>query len=169
MEKGITGKIESYSRKINDVVATAAGFTVFIMIGVVVGNVILIATRVASIDITEELIEMLMILVAFGGFAYADILNKHITATIVVDRFSPKLRAITDTFSYSVCLFICLVFSWQLLLYAHKMTAIRRECFGSGFPFYPFTWFAVIGFFLLDMQYLMRIIASISKILKEAK
>jgi TRAP-type C4-dicarboxylate transport system permease small subunit len=126
--------------------------------------VFMLATRLGSLEVAVELVEMLMIVVVFGAFAYADILDRHVTATMVVSRFSPKRRALCDSFSYGVGLFICLVFTWQLILYAQRMTAIRKSCLSSDLPYYPFTWFAVIGFILLDVRYLIRIVANIYKV-----
>lgn len=167
MVKVFARSIELYSRKISEMLATLAGWAVFIMMFIVVVDVVILATRLGSLEVAVELVEMLMIVVVFGAFAYTDILDKHVTATMLVSRFSPKRRAVCDAFSYSVSLFICLVFTWQLILYGQRMTAIRKSCLSSDLPYYPFTWFAIIGFILLDLRYLIRIATNIHKIFAE--
>ena len=167
MVKVFARSIELYSRKISEMLATLAGWAVFIMMFIVVVDVVILATRLGSLEVAVELVEMLMIVVVFGAFAYTDILDKHVTATMLVSRFSPKRRAVSDAFSYSVSLFICLVFTWQLILYGQRMTAIRKSCLSSDLPYYPFTWFAIIGFILLDLRYLIRIATNIHKIFAE--
>lgn len=167
MSKAIAEIVNSYIRKISELLATLAGWAVFIMMGVVVVDVVMLATRLGSLQVAVELVEMLMIVIVFGAFAYADILEKHVRATMLVSRLSTRWKAVSDAFSYSVSLFICLVFTWQIILYAQRMTVIRKSCLSSDLPYYPFTWFAVIGFILLDMRYLIRIVTNIYKVFTE--
>ena len=169
MQNAIVGTVDSSIKKISELLATLAGWVVFIMMCVVVIDIVMIATRLGSLQVTLELVEMLMIVIVFGSLAYADVLDKHVAATIVVSRFSKPWRAVFNAFSYSISLLICLVFTWQIILYAQHMTAIRKTCMSSDLPYYPFTWFAVIGFILLDMRYLIRIVTNIHNVFGKRK
>jgi len=150
-------------KKISEFFAILAGWAVFIMMFVVVIDVFMLATHLGSLQFAVELVEMLMIVIVFGAFAYTDILDKHVTATMFVSRLSAKGRAYADTFSYAISLLICLIFTWQVTLYAQRMTAIKKSCLSSDLPYYPFAWFAVAGFILLDIRYIIRTVTSIYK------
>lgn len=165
--KAIAEIVNSYITKISEFLSTIAGWAVFIMMSIVVIDVFMLATHLGSMQVKVELAEMLMIVIIFGAFAYADILDKHVTATIIVSRFPTRWRALSDVFSYSISLFTCIVFTWQVFLYAQRMTAIRKSCLSSDLPYYPFTWFAVIGFLLLDMRYLIRMVINIYKVFEK--
>jgi TRAP-type C4-dicarboxylate transport system permease small subunit len=167
MSRGTLATVQSVSDKLSEMLGTLAGLAVLVMMGVVVGDVIFIATRLGSLVFRVELVEMMMIVVVFGAFAYAEVLNKHVAATMVVSKLSPKWRAVCDVFGYALSLFICLVFTWQVFLYAERMTGIRKTCLSSDLPYYPFTWFAVAGFILLDILYGLRIITSVKRIKPE--
>jgi len=169
MPKAIVETVNSSIKKISELLATLAGWAVFIMMCVVVIDVVMLATRLGSLQVAVELVEMLMIVIVFGAFSYADILEKHVTATMIVSRLSKRWRAVFDAFSYSISLLICLVFTWQIILYAQRMTAIRKSCLSSDLPYYPFTWFAVVGFILLDMRYLIRVVTNISNVFTKRK
>lgn len=168
MSRGILATVQSVSDKLSEVLGTLAGLAVLVMMGVVVGDVIFIATRLGSLVFRVELVEMMMIVVVFGAFAYAEVLDKHVAATMFVSKLSPKWRAICNVFGYLLSFFICLVFTWQVFLYAERMTGIRKTCLSSDLPYYPFTWFAVAGFILLDIQYVLRIATSVKRVKTEA-
>ena len=88
MQNAIVETVNSSIKKISEFLATLAGWAVFIMMCVVVIDVVILTTRLGSLQVTVELIEMLMIVIVFGSFSYADILDKHVAATMVVSRFS---------------------------------------------------------------------------------
>lgn len=163
----MTGMLDSLSKRVSEVFADLAGWAVFVMMGVVVIDIFMVATRLGSFVMTLELVEMLMIIIVFGAFAYTDILEKHVAATMVVVRLPSKWRAVCDFISYSIALFICIIFTWQLILYAERMTAIRKTCLSSDLPYYPFTWFAVAGFILLDVRYVIRFVTNIHNVFGE--
>jgi len=161
--------LDRYSRKICELLADLAGWAVFVMMGVVVADILMVSTRLGSLIMKVELVQMLMIIVVFGSLAYADILEKHAVATIFVHRLSPKWRAVCDAVGYSIALFICIILTWQIILYAQHMTAIRKNCLSSDLPYYPFTWFSVAGFILLDVRYIIRCVATIYKVFEERR
>ncbi len=146
---------------LSEMLALIAGLAVLVMMMITVVDVILINTEIGTVGIAVELIEMLMIVVVFGALAYTDLLNKHANATLLVDHLHPRTRAILGVFGYSLSLAICLVLTWQLAGYAAQMTSIRKSCLSSEFPYYPFTWFAVVGFVLFDFRYLRRLLSSV--------
>jgi TRAP-type C4-dicarboxylate transport system permease small subunit len=158
MTSPVFSRFITYEQKAAETLATLAGFGVFVMMMVTVTDVFLIATRLGTVGIALESIEMLMIVVVFGSFAYADVLDKHVSATMLVDRFPPRVRALCDVFGYGLSLGICVILTWQMFGYAYHATAIRKTCLSSELPYYPFTWFAVAGFLLFDLRYAKRIV-----------
>lgn len=146
---------------LTELIAILAGCLILVMMVVIVVNVILVSSRIGSLGIATELVQIMMIIVAFGGFAYTEVMERHIAVPIFITRLPQKWRLLFEVFSYSICLFMCVVITSQLFLYAQDMTAVRKGAFGSDFPYYPFTWFAVAGFLLLDIQYLSKLIKNI--------
>jgi len=161
MTSGVLSSIFRTERWVSEKLAIVSGIAVFIMMLITVTDLFLINTGIGTVGIAVESIEMLMIAVVFGALAYADVLNKHVSANILTDRLSPRPRAVFDTFGYSLSLAICLIFTWEMFGYAVQMTAIRKTCLSSDLPYYPFTWFAVVGFVLFDLRYLARVVDSI--------
>lgn len=163
MAKGFFENLEVQTGKLSRYLAILAGLSAFAMMLVVVTDVTLVAFKIGSLRIAVGLVEMLMILSIFGALAYADVLNRHVVANIVVDRLPARWQAVSGVFSNLVSLAVCLVFTWQIFLYAWEMTGIRKTCLSSDLPYYPFTWAAVAGFLLLDLRYLIRLVSILQK------
>ena len=161
MTDSVLSRLGRLDNLLSEMLALIAGLAVVVMMLITVADVILINTGMGTVGIAVELIEMFMIVVVFGALAYTDFLNKHANATLLVGHFPRRTRAVLDVFVYSLSLAICLVLTWQLCGYAAQMTSIRKSCLSSDFPYYPFTWFAVGGFVLLDLQYLKRVLTGI--------
>jgi len=158
MLKFIFKTIDVQSQKLGKLLAVLAGVAVFLMMLVVVADFTLVGLKFGSLSISVGLVEMLMIVAIFGAIAYADVLDRHVIATMVISRFSKKWQAISGIFSNAVSLVACFFFTWQIFAYAVDMTSLKKTCLSSDLPYYPFTWFAVAGFFLLGVRYLIRIV-----------
>jgi TRAP-type C4-dicarboxylate transport system permease small subunit len=164
MAKSFLETFEVKTEIISKYMASLAGLSAFAMMIVVITDVALVALNIGSLSIAVSLVEMLMIISIFGAMAYADVLDRHVVANIVVDRLPYGLRVISGIFSNMVSLGICFFISWQLLIYAWEMTSIRKTCLSSDFPYYPFTWVAVLGFLLLDLRYVIRVIRNFGRL-----
>jgi C4-dicarboxylate transporter, DctQ subunit len=158
--------LESIINNICKYLAIIAGLSTFFMMMVASADVIMVAFRVGSLSIAVGLVEMLMIVTVFGAIAYADVLDRHVTATMVISRFGIKWQSLINIFNNFVSLVICIIFAWQILIYALDMTYMKKTCLSSSLLYYPFTWFAVIGFFLLTLRYIIRIVQNIKNSLK---
>ena len=159
--------LDSYSEKSSRFLANLSGWAVFIMMCVVVADILMVSTRFGSIAVKVELVQMMMIVAVFGGLAFSDVLGKHAVATIFTDRLPPKWKAVCNVISYGMATFICVIFTWQVILYAQHMTEIKKNCLSSDLPYYPFTWFSVIGFILLDARYVVRLGMSFREVFKK--
>jgi len=169
MLKFIFKAIDIQSQRLSKLMASLAGVAVFLMMLVVVADITLVGLKVGSLSISVGLVEMLMIVAIFGAIAYADVLDRHVIATMVVSRFSKRWQAISGIFSNAVSLGICFFFTWQIFAYAVDMTSLKKTCLSSDLPYYPFTWFAVAGFFLLSVRYLVRIVNGFNSLLFRRK
>ena len=158
MTDNLLGKVEAQHRKICQYLAMAAGLAAFVMMLVVVSDITLVALHIGSLSIAVGLVEMLMIVAIFGALAYADVLDRHVVATMIVDRLPGRWQAVFTILSNMVSLGMCFFLTWQILVYAVDMTGIKKTCLSSDLPYYPFTWVAVAGFMLLDIRYAIRII-----------
>jgi TRAP-type C4-dicarboxylate transport system permease small subunit len=161
--------IESQSNRIGKYLAIIAGLATFFMMIVVAADVGLMALKLGSLSIAVGLVEMLMIVTVFGAIAYTDVLDRHVIANMVTSRFSERWQALTGIFSNTVSLAICIIFTWQVFVYAVDMTRIQKTCLSSSLLYYPFTWFAVAGFFLLDIRFVIRIARCIESVAKGGK
>ena len=166
MTKSFFEAFEVQTEKISKYMASLAGLSAFLMMLVVITDVTLVALNIGSLSIAVGLVEMLMIISIFGALAYADVMDRHVVANIVVDRLPYRWRVISGIINNMVSLGICFFISWQMFLYAWEMTCIRKTCLSSDFPYYPFTWVAVVGFFLLDFRYAIRLIHNFGRLSK---
>lgn len=157
-------KFEIQLCNVSHYLAMAAGMSAFVMMLVVVSDVTLVALNIGSLSIAVGLVEMLMIVAVFGALAYADVLDRHVVATMLVSRLPKRWQAAFNIFSNMISLLMCFFFTWQILVYAVDMTGIKKTCLSSDLPYYPFTWVAVVGFLLLDIRFAIRIVHGIEQL-----
>jgi hypothetical protein len=73
---------------------------------------------------------------------------------------------VISVFNNLVSLLICIVLGWQIFIYSLDMTLMKKTCLSSSLLYYPFTWFAVLGFILLNLRFAIRLVQSVKNSLK---
>lgn len=159
-------RIETQTNKLSMYLAVIAGLAAFTMMLVVATDVTLLGLQIGSLSIAVGLVEMLMIVAVFGAIAYTDVLDRHVVANMLTARLPTRIQAAVGVFSNAVSLAICTIFTWQVLVYAIDMTRIQKTCLSSNLPYYPFTWFAVAGFLLLDLRFAIRLVHCIEDVVQ---
>jgi len=139
------------------ILSFGAGIAVFVMMFVVVIDIFLITSGLGSLNISVGLVEVLMIGAIFGAIAYTELIDRHVTANILISKLPAKFYNLINIFNNLISFVVCALLTWQTFIYSMHVTDLQKTCLSSNLPYYPFTWIAVVGFFLLDIRYLIRI------------
>ncbi len=129
---------------------------VFIMI-VIVANVIL---RIPwkPIGGTVELVEMAGAILLALGIAYTALMKGHITVGILVERFPPRLRALTDLLVNLIAMVFSFVLARELFLHALNMLSRGYETGHLKIPVAPSIFLVAFGFIMLTMVLLLNLV-----------
>ncbi len=106
-----------------------------------------------------EITESTMVLIVFGGLAYAQLRRKHIRVEIIYSHMGPRVRAGMDI----VTDLAALIFFGFLLSEAvvEGLTSWRIRETADGliqFPLYPARWILIAGTVLLLLQFVLDLI-----------
>lgn len=103
-----------------------------------------------------EMTESTMVLVVFGGLAYAQIRRSHIRVELVYLRAGPKLRSVMDLVAVLSALVFFGLLGWQGFNEALYSWSIAEATSGIiRFPLYPARFLLVFGAFLMLVQLLL--------------
>lgn len=109
-----------------------------------------------------EATESTMVLIVFGGLAYAQIRRRHLRVELAYLKAGPKMRSVMDIIaSLSGILFFVLLI-WQGFNEAMFSYAISESTSGLvRFPLYPARFALVLGAALLVLQLLVDLVRAI--------
>jgi len=103
-----------------------------------------------------EMTESTMVLVVFGGLAYAQIRRSHIRVELVYLRAGPMLRSVMDLVAVLSALVFFGLLGWQGFNEALYSWSIAEATSGIiRFPLYPARFLLVFGTFLMLVQLLL--------------
>ncbi len=114
-----------------------------------------------------ELNEIMLVIVVFFTLSYVEVLRRHISIGLVVDRLKQKTQDIIDSIMYVLFLGLFCVLTWQLCIYAvevHQNEQVVSVTLGA--PVLPFVAFAAFGSFLLSLVVLMRLLLFLAGAIK---
>jgi len=114
---------------------------------------------------TYELIGLLLVCAATWGLAYCQIHRRHIRISVLLDRFSPRIRAGLDSLAYIIGLGAFFLICWQMLVMATEYfllgdTGTTEEL---GIPFFPFMLTLAIGVGMLCIILLTDLLQSLKQ------
>ncbi|WP_108658340.1 TRAP transporter small permease subunit [Acuticoccus kandeliae] len=109
-----------------------------------------------------EVTESTMVLIVFGGLAYAQIRRRHIRVELAYLRAGPRLRSVMDIIaSVSAIVFFSLL-AWQGWNEALYSLSIKESTFGIvRFPLYPARFALVLGSVLFILQLCLDLVNDI--------
>ncbi len=140
---------------------------VFIMV-VIVANVIL---RIPwkPLGGTVELVEMAGAILLALGIAYTAMLKGHIMVGILVEKFPPRARGLTDVIVNFIALVFSFILARELLFYALSMLSRGYETGHLKIPVAPSIFLVAFGFFMLCMVLLLNLLKAAQSLVKGGK
>jgi len=112
---------------------------------------------------THDIMGLLLICVGTWGMAHAEICGAHISVGVLVDRFSPRLRAIIGSLGYFLALSAFFLITWQM--FVKGVEEASAEMGGKseilGIPFSPFFIMFGIGVGMFCLVLVLRLVHSI--------
>lgn len=140
---------------------------VFIMV-VIVANVIL---RIPwkPLGGTVELVEMAGAILLALGVAYTAMLKGHIMVGILVEKFPPRIRGLTDIVVNLIALVFSFILARELLFYALNMLSRGYETGHLKIPVAPSIFLVAFGFIMLCMVLLLNVLRAAQSLAKGGK
>lgn len=140
---------------------------VFIMV-VIVANVIL---RIPwkPLGGTVELVEMAGAILLALGVAYTAMLKGHIMVGILVEKFPPRIRRLTDIIVNLIALVFSFILARELLFYALNMLSRGYETGHLKIPVAPSIFLVAFGFIMLCMVLLLNVLRAAQSLAKGGK
>lgn len=97
-----------------------------------------------------------VVLIVFGGLAYAQIKNQHLRVELIYLRAGPKMRSVLDMVAQLSAIVFFGLLTWQGFQEAMFSWELRESTYGLvRFPLYPARALVVIGAGLLLVQLLL--------------
>lgn len=130
----------------------------------IIGSADILAIEVFKnpIPAAFESTETLLVLVIFGGLAYAARQKKHFRVELLTMRFPAKARQFVDLCSCLLGLVFFLLLSWQSVKFFLESWAVREATPNIiSFPIYPSKFVMLLGSLLMCLQLLSDIVKSI--------
>lgn len=117
---------------------------------------------------TPEIVKNSIVGIAFFQIAFALLKQRHVRATIVYNRVSPRAASFIDIFSYllGLILFIgVIVSSWRVTGVAFSLLEYEGEG-ALRVPTYPVRAIVILGSFLVALQCLRLLIIKVRSLTK---
>ena len=133
------------------------------MISMFIGAIDVTATMFGSpVPGALEATESTMVLIVFGGLAYAQIRKRHFRAELLYLRVGLKMRSIMDLIASSSAIIFFGLMAWQGWNEATYSLEISESSSGGvRFPLYPARFILVFGAALLCIQLILDLIVDV--------
>ena len=111
-----------------------------------------------------ELSELLMVFLVFGAFAVTERRGGHVDIDVVVNRFPPRGRALSESFAALLSMGFWGAITWRTALHAQNIRTAGETTPNLGLPTAPFVWMAAVGTALFTLALLGRTLAALRRI-----
>lgn len=133
------------------------------------GTADVVGTQVFGVPVpgAVEITESTMVLIVFGGLAYAQIRRNHIRVELLYLRAGPRGQAAMDILADLMALLFFSLLLWQAVNEAAYSLQIDEATFGLiRMPLWPARIILVAGTGLLILQLLLDLFADVSRLSK---
>jgi TRAP-type C4-dicarboxylate transport system permease small subunit len=113
-----------------------------------------------------EITEFMIVLVGFLGLAWCAVKGAHLKVDSLVSHFSPRLQAITDSFTYLIGLAICVIIGWRSFMEGVDLKRLNVVTSLLEVPVSPFYIVLALGFAVLSLVMVAQLIQYIAKAVK---
>ena len=167
-ETGRIGRWLHIVRRILSVFLWLAAFGLLAMVVLLVSNVFGRAFFNLPILGAIELTQFGGVIMVSLALAYVQIQLRNVTTTIIVSRFSPRLRAAFDSVTYSLATFAVAATAWAGAEFGwEEWTVYDTVTLTLGISYAPFKAIWVIGCSLLCIVLFSQVIESVVKVVRK--
>lgn len=152
-------KIISYPIRVSKWVAAAA---LALLVFVMTANSVARYVFNYPIKGAEEIVELLMIFIVFLFLAHASTQGSDIAVTLLVTKFSPRVRLVLQSVFYFFSAGIVGLIAWRGVLGGVEMWNHGEETGVLGIVIFPFLWVLAFGMGMLFLKLLLDLISSLS-------
>ena len=115
---------------------------------------------------TMEISEALLAGVLFFGWAYTQATRGHVRVNLLLPRFSPRARSITDIVNLSLGLVLFGLIGWQAAKIAIVYWKANRLIDVIMVPLAPFQMFVSVGALFLCLEFIVQMLQSVTEMRK---
>ena len=148
-------RVEQGIHKTSIAMSYIALLVLFLMMLLVALDVILRYVFKSPYTGTFDIIEMMMVVVVFGSFAYCTLSDGHVRVDVVTGRLSPRTKATLNAVTFIPSVFIVALISWRL---GGRVWSMLKDDLPDPatltllIPHWPFMILAVIGSILFCLE-----------------
>jgi TRAP-type C4-dicarboxylate transport system permease small subunit len=113
-----------------------------------------------------ELTEFMLAVIVLTAIGHTQMKGEHISIDLIVERFSPRVRAIIDTVTNFLSMAMFALVTWQTIKYARLLFESNDVSGVLRLPVYPFLVVAAIGTFMFCLAMLSSFLHSLRKAVK---
>ncbi|MFC2047280.1 TRAP transporter large permease subunit [Chloroflexota bacterium] len=113
---------------------------------------------------TIEVVQLMLVIVMLAGMAYTELRKGHVRVNILVDKFSPTAKLVTDTSTTLVALTVTVILAWQSVVYAQGLASQNQEVPILRIPLWPVVVIAGFCFLLFALAVSANFIESLGKL-----
>ena len=139
----------------------------FLTVGDVVGRYMVgIIPGLGPISGSFELTEFMLAVIVLTAIGHTQMKDGHISIDLVVERFSPRARAIIDTATNFLSLVMFALVTWRTITYAQLLYQSNDVSGVLRLPVYPFLVVAALGTLMFCLAMLASFLQSLKKAVK---
>jgi TRAP-type C4-dicarboxylate transport system permease small subunit len=146
-------RLSSFIEKISLLFNIVASCTIFILMLLIVCDVVLRRLIGVSITGSIELAEFLMVVLVFLSLAQAEVKDRNVKVSLVMDYAKPTLKRYVTLFIFLVNALFFAVLSAAAISYAASLKAAGEFSMDLQIPKYPFVYVIAAGGALLTLVF----------------
>lgn len=137
---------QSFMKKLVETLIAASAFVLALMMFLTTLDVLLRAIFNSPIPGAFELVEYMMAVLVPFGICYCAFHNSHIAVDLIMDRFSSRVRGVTNTIVTILSLVFVILIAWQNILYFWEVKSFKTTSAVLHIPAFPFVIPTALGF-----------------------
>jgi TRAP-type C4-dicarboxylate transport system permease small subunit len=154
--KQLTGTV----KKISSIMDILAGICIFSVMLLVVSNIILRTFFKQPILGTYEMVGFLIGIAIALALAHCAFQNGHVAVSIVMDRFSDRIKSFTAIIVQIASLLFAFAAAWSLVKFGDAMKIRGLVSPSSAIPVYPFIYLVALGVLGLGLVIVYQFLVS---------
>ena len=108
-----------------------------------------------------EIGEYLLVILVFMALAYAQFHGRHVSVTVLTDRFHPRVRSSVRTAILVVLVALFLAMTWKSAETAYSYLQMGETRWNVPWPVWPARFFVPLGALLLSLEFLAELLSSL--------